>query len=67
MNTVPIIYKVDRTRDGHTFSTRQVSAIQKGRVIFTMYASFQVGYQFQFLKYVIVEGNYDPDLKRQSR
>jgi acyl-CoA thioesterase II len=39
---VPIIYKVERTRDGHTFATRQVLATQKGRVIFTMYASFQV-------------------------
>lgn len=38
---VPIIYKVERTRDGHTFATRQVLATQKGRVIFTMYASFQ--------------------------
>lgn len=38
---MPIIYKVERTRNGHTFATRQVSAIQKGRVIFTMYASFQ--------------------------
>ncbi|KAG0588515.1 hypothetical protein KC19_2G248900 [Ceratodon purpureus] len=38
---IPIIYKVDRTRNGHTFATRQVSAIQKGKVIFTMYASFQ--------------------------
>jgi acyl-coenzyme A thioesterase 1/2/4 len=38
---VPIIYKVERTRDGHTFATRQVLATQKGRVIFTMHASFQ--------------------------
>jgi len=38
---LPLIYKVDRTRDGHTFATRQVFAMQKGRVIFTMYASFQ--------------------------
>jgi acyl-CoA thioesterase II len=40
---VPILYKVDRMRDGHTFATRQVSAIQKGKVIFSMYSSYEVG------------------------
>ena len=38
----PIVYFVDRLRDGKSFTTRQVSAIQHGRAIFTMSASFQV-------------------------
>jgi acyl-CoA thioesterase-2 len=39
---VPIIYEVDRTRDGSSFTTRRVTAIQHGRPIFAMSASFQV-------------------------
>ncbi|MEJ8826507.1 acyl-CoA thioesterase II [Variovorax humicola] len=38
-----IDYSVDRVRDGRSFATRRVSAIQKGRIIFTMMASFQAG------------------------
>lgn len=38
----PIVYKVERDRDGASFSTRRVVAIQKGRPIFNMAASFQV-------------------------
>lgn len=38
--TVPIIYQVDRVRDGRSFTTRRVSAIQHGKVIFTLSASF---------------------------
>ena len=37
---VPIVYTVDRTRDGRSFSTRRVTAIQHGRAIFTLSASF---------------------------
>jgi len=37
----PIIYDVDRTRDGGSFSVRRVSAIQHGKVIFFCAASFQ--------------------------
>ncbi len=40
--TVPIIYEVDRIRDGKTFSTRLVIAIQHGQAIFSMAASFQI-------------------------
>ncbi|MFM8354481.1 MAG: acyl-CoA thioesterase II [Gammaproteobacteria bacterium] len=40
--TVPILYKVDRIRDGHSFTTRRVVAIQHGRPIFNMSISFQV-------------------------
>jgi acyl-CoA thioesterase-2 len=37
----PIIYEVDRSRDGRTFGARRVVAIQHGRPIFTLSASFQ--------------------------
>ncbi|MEM8811528.1 MAG: acyl-CoA thioesterase II [Pseudomonadota bacterium] len=39
---VPILYEVDRIRDGRSFATRRVVAIQHGRAIFSMSASFQV-------------------------
>ncbi len=38
----PIIYEVDRPRDGKSFTTRQVRAVQDGEVIFSLAASFQV-------------------------
>ncbi len=38
---VPIIYQVERLRDGGSFTTRQVKAIQHGKVMYTMAASFQ--------------------------
>lgn len=37
---LPIIYEVDCIRDGKSFTTRRVKAIQKGRAIFSMSASF---------------------------
>lgn len=37
----PILYTVDRTRDGGSFSVRRVTAIQHGQVIFFAAASFQ--------------------------
>jgi acyl-CoA thioesterase II len=37
---VPIIYEVDRIRDGKSFTTRRVVAIQHGEAIFTLAASF---------------------------
>ena len=40
--SVPIIYEVDRIRDGKSFATRRVVAIQHGHAIFSMSASFQV-------------------------
>jgi len=39
---VPIIYDVDRIRDGNSFTTRRVVAIQHGEAIFSMSASFQI-------------------------
>ncbi len=38
---VPIVYQVDRVRDGRSFATRRVTAIQHGKAIFTLSASFQ--------------------------
>jgi len=38
----PIVYEVDRSLDGHSFSNRRVVAIQHGQQIFNMAASFQV-------------------------
>jgi acyl-CoA thioesterase-2 len=40
--TRPIVYDVDRIRDGGSFTTRRVRAIQNGHPIFNMSASFQV-------------------------
>ena len=39
---VPIVYTVERLRDGRSFTTRRVLAIQHGQPIFTMSSSFQV-------------------------
>jgi acyl-CoA thioesterase-2 len=39
--SVPILYQVDRIRDGRTFTTRRVVAIQHGHAIFHLSASFQ--------------------------
>jgi len=39
---VPILYEVDRIRDGKSFTTRRVVAIQHGRAIFNLQASFHV-------------------------
>ncbi|WP_329140755.1 acyl-CoA thioesterase II [Streptomyces sp. NBC_01476] len=38
----PIVYQVDRIRDGRSFTTRRVEAIQHGQAIFHLSASFQV-------------------------
>jgi acyl-CoA thioesterase-2 len=38
--SIPVVYFVDRLRDGKSFSTRRVTGIQRGRAIFEMSASF---------------------------
>ncbi|MGI9381374.1 MAG: acyl-CoA thioesterase II [Methyloligellaceae bacterium] len=48
---VPIIYEVDRIRDGKSFSTRRVVAIQHGQAIFSMSVSFHK-----------IEGGFDHQL-----
>lgn len=48
---VPLLYVVDRIRDGRSFTTRRVVAVQHGRPIFNMSISFQVrepGLEHQF-------------------
>jgi acyl-CoA thioesterase-2 len=40
--SVPIVFEVDRSRDGGSFTSRRVVAIQHGQPILTMSASFQV-------------------------
>jgi acyl-CoA thioesterase-2 len=40
--TVPIVFEVDRSRDGGSFTTRRVIAVQHGQQIFNLAASFQV-------------------------
>ncbi|MDQ0317990.1 acyl-CoA thioesterase-2 [Pararhizobium capsulatum DSM 1112] len=59
--SVPIIYEVDRIRDGSSFATRNVIAIQHGKAIFSMSASFQYD-----------EGGFDhqvamPDVKQPEQ
>ncbi|MFM8303077.1 MAG: acyl-CoA thioesterase [Actinomycetota bacterium] len=39
---IPIVFEVDRIRDGRSFATRRVVAIQHGRAIFNLSASFQI-------------------------
>lgn len=40
--SIPILYSVDRIRDGRSFTTRRVVAIQRGAAIFSMAVSFQI-------------------------
>src|ERR1044072_3818208 len=40
--SVPIVYEVDRIRDGRSFTTRRVVAVQHGKALFSLPASFQV-------------------------
>jgi acyl-CoA thioesterase-2 len=49
--SVPILYQVDRIRDGRSFTTRRVVAIQHGEPIFNLSASFHIeerGLEHQF-------------------
>jgi acyl-CoA thioesterase II len=40
--SIPIIYEVDRIRDGKSFTTRRCNAIQRGQAIFSLMASYQI-------------------------
>jgi acyl-CoA thioesterase-2 len=47
---IPVIYQVDRARDGGSFTTRRIVAIQHGKQIFNMSASFHInedGWEYQ--------------------
>jgi acyl-CoA thioesterase-2 len=39
--SIPIVYEVDRIRDGRSFTTRRVIGVQRGKAIFALSASFQ--------------------------
>jgi acyl-CoA thioesterase-2 len=39
--SMPVLYEVERARDGASFATRRVTAVQRGQQIFNMSASFQ--------------------------
>lgn len=43
--TKPIVYQVERIRDGRSFSVRRTTALQNGQLIFFMSASFHIGEQ----------------------
>ncbi len=43
--SVPVVYLVDRIRDGRSFTTRRVVGVQHGKAIFNVQASFQVAEQ----------------------
>ncbi len=47
-HNLPVIYHVENTRDGRSYSSRTVTATQKGNIIFTMMCSFQVEEEFEF-------------------
>ena len=61
----PAVYLVDRPRDGSSFCTRRVNAVQNGEVIFSMGASFQIvqdGIEHQDeMPRVIAPEDVDPD------
>jgi acyl-CoA thioesterase-2 len=69
---IPILYKVDRIRDGHSFTTRRVVAIQNGEAIFAMSISFQVdeeGLSHQFPMPIVTPADslIDDDVLRREQ
>ncbi len=65
----PIVYEVDRSRDGQSFSNRRVIAIQHGEQIFNMAASFQVqeqGLEHQISMPDVPAPESLPDMTRPS-
>lgn len=70
---VPIVYEVDRIRDGSSFTTRRVVAIQNGEAIFNMSASFHIierGFEHEQAEYPNVpppeEVESEYDLRQQA-
>lgn len=59
--SVPIIYEVDRIRDGGSFTTRRVVAIQHGHAIFSLSSSFQKDEDGLEHAIAMPEGVPDPD------
>ncbi len=70
--SIPILYKVERIRDGRSFTTRQVVAIQKGQPIFAMSISFQIdeeglSHQFPMPEAPSPESLLDEDVVRAQQ
>ena len=64
----PVVFDVENVRDGRSFSTRRVKAVQNGRNIFYMTASFQlpeVGLEHQYadMPDVPAPEDIEPDIK----
>ncbi|RKP07938.1 thioesterase-like superfamily-domain-containing protein [Thamnocephalis sphaerospora] len=64
---VPIIYHVQRVRDGKSFATRTVKASQKGRCIFTCTCSFQVPEESHHEYQVPMPNAPDPESLRNHK
>ena len=65
---VPILYQVDRIRDGRSFTTRRVVGIQHGRAIFNLAASFHVhepGFEHELTMPEVPAPESLPDWKTQ--
>ena len=58
---IPIVYQVERVRDGRSFATRRVVAVQHGRPIFIMSASFHVAEDGLDHQMALPEGVPPPD------
>jgi len=58
---IPVIYEVDRARDGGSFTTRRVIAIQHGRQIFNLATSFQIDEDGPSLQHPMPPGLPDPE------
>lgn len=70
--SLPVVYEVENVRDGKSFSARRVKAIQNGRNIFYMTASFQLpeeGMQHQYaaMPDVPAPEDVEPDIKMYER
>ena len=64
--TIPVVYEVDFARDGGSFTTRRVTAIQRGEQIFNLAASFQRpedGYEHQ----AVMPSEVDPEVLPTER
>ncbi len=65
---VPILYQVDRIRDGRSFTTRRVVGIQHGRAIFNLAASFHLhepGFEHELTMPEVAAPESLPDWKTQ--
>jgi acyl-CoA thioesterase-2 len=62
----PIVYNVERNRDGRSFKSRRVVAIQHGRPIFTMAASFQLEQEGLTHQFEMPEVPMPEDLSSES-